>query len=253
MRPTIPQRLYKSTDLIDGFNPFDDLGFTLTADFACYRQFVLDGGPIPPSLEVRTAQADHDAAIADSLRRLLQDVGRSLVGFMGGHAAKRGGTAFADIAYLARELAAAGYLIVTGGGPGIMEAAHLGVAFSRNDAADLDKALGKLAKYPSYGDLDDLMEKDGTIKKTKKADVIKARDWLEAALEVRSYAPQILPISVAIPTWLYGAEPTMTFATHYAKYYQNSLREEALVNNSRAGIIYGQGGGGTMREVLPGR
>jgi hypothetical protein len=112
------------------------------------------------------------------------------------------------------------------------------------------KPLAKLAKYRAYGDLDDLMEKDGTIKKTRKADVIKARDWLEAALEVRSCAPQILPISVAIPTWLYGAEPTMPFATHYAKYYQNSLREEALVNNSRAGIIYGQGGGGTMRKVF---
>jgi hypothetical protein len=42
----------------------------------------------------------------------------------------------------------------------------------------------------------------------------------------------------------------MPFATHYAKYYQNSIREEALVNNSRAGIIYGRGGGGTMREVF---
>jgi len=42
----------------------------------------------------------------------------------------------------------------------------------------------------------------------------------------------------------------MPFATHYAKYFQNSLREEALVNNSRVGIIYGQGGGGTMREVF---
>jgi hypothetical protein len=104
MRPVIPQQLYKSTDLIDGFNPLDELGFTLTVDFARYRQFVLDGGPIPPSREVPTAQADHDAAIADALRRLLQDVGRSLVGIHGGHAAKRGGTAFTDIAYLAREL-----------------------------------------------------------------------------------------------------------------------------------------------------
>jgi hypothetical protein len=42
MRPVIPQQLYKSTDLIDGFNPFDELGFTLTVDFARYRQFVLN-------------------------------------------------------------------------------------------------------------------------------------------------------------------------------------------------------------------
>jgi hypothetical protein len=59
-----------------------------------------------------------------------------------------------------------------------------------------------------------------------------------------------MPVSLAIPTWLYGAEPTMPFATHYGKYFQNSIREEALIANSRAGIIYGQGGGGTLREIF---
>jgi predicted Rossmann-fold nucleotide-binding protein len=250
MRQTIPQRLYTASDLIEGFNPFDDLGFTLTRDFATFRQFAVDGGPVPPSLEVRTAQADHDSAIADALRRFLNEVRRPLVGIMGGHAAKRNGQAFADIARLAFELVQEGYLIVTGGGPGVMEAAHVGVAFSNNDAGDLDKALAKLAKYPDYGSLEDLFEADGTVRENKRPDLIKARDWLQAALEVRSNAPPIMPLSLAIPTWLYGAEPTMPFATHYAKYFQNSLREEALVNNSRAGIVYGQGGGGTMREVF---
>jgi predicted Rossmann-fold nucleotide-binding protein len=250
MHRAIPDRLYTASDLIDGFNPFDDLGFTLTRDFATFRQFAIDGGPVPPSLEVRTAQADHDAAIADALRRFLDEVRRPLVGIMGGHAAKRNGQAFADIARLAFELVQEGYLIVTGGGPGVMEAAHVGVAFSKNDAGDLDKALAKLAKCPDYGNLDDLFEPDGTVKNSKRPELIKARNWLQTALEVRSTAPPIMPLSVAIPTWLYGAEPTMPFATHYAKYFQNSLREEALVNNSRAGIVYGQGGGGTMREVF---
>jgi hypothetical protein len=40
------------------------------------------------------------------------------------------------------------------------------------------------------------------------------------------------------------------FATHYAKYFQNSIREETLILNSRAGVIYAQGGGGTVREVF---
>jgi predicted Rossmann-fold nucleotide-binding protein len=250
MRQVIPQRLYTASDLIDGFNPFDDLGFTLSRDFAIFRQFAIDGGPMPPSLEVRTAQADHDSAIADALRSFLNEVRRPLVGIMGGHAAKRNGQAFADIAHLAWELVQEGYLIVTGGGPGVMEAAHVGVAFSKNDVGDLVRALAKLAKYPNYGSLDDLFEPDGTVKQSKKSNLIKARDWLQAALEVRACAPPIMPLSLAIPTWLYGAEPTMPFATHYAKYFQNSLREEALVNNSRAGIVYGQGGGGTMREVF---
>src|ERR1700684_1806669 len=42
----------------------------------------------------------------------------------------------------------------------------------------------------------------------------------------------------------------MPFATHYGKYFQNSIREEALISNSRAGIIYGEGGGGTLREIF---
>ena len=42
----------------------------------------------------------------------------------------------------------------------------------------------------------------------------------------------------------------MPFATHYGKYFQNSIREEALVNNSRAGIVYAHGGGGTLREIF---
>jgi predicted Rossmann-fold nucleotide-binding protein len=250
MLPTMLQRLYAASDLLDGFNPFDDLGFTLTRDFEVFRQFVSDGGPVPSTLETRLVQARHDATIADALKRFLRDVGRPLVGFMGGHAAKRDSPAFSDIAKLAWSIAQDGYLVVTGGGPGVMEAAHVGVAFSRNGMDELERALAKLADTPNYGDLDDLFESDGSLKKSKRKDVMAARDWLAAALDVRSAAPSTLPLSLAIPTWLYGAEPTMPFATHYAKYYQNSLREEALVNNSRAGIIYGQGGGGTLREIF---
>lgn len=42
----------------------------------------------------------------------------------------------------------------------------------------------------------------------------------------------------------------MPFATAYAKYFQNSIREEALVTEARAGIIYARGGGGTIREIF---
>jgi predicted Rossmann-fold nucleotide-binding protein len=250
MTELAPGRLYTADDLIGGFNPWDEVGYTLTRDFSIFRRFVLDGGPVPPSLEVRKAQADHDADIADGLRQFLKDVRRPLVGFMGGHSVPRGSDAYADIARLARALARKKYLLVTGGGPGVMEAAHVGVAFSASPDGDLDTALKSLSKVPVFPLLEDLFDSDGSIFDIKMPDLERARDWLKVALEVRAMAPGTLPLSLAVPTWLYGAEPTMPFATHYAKYYQNSIREEALVNNSKAGIIYGQGGGGTMREVF---
>jgi hypothetical protein len=117
----IPHRFYRSEDLNDGFNPWDPLGFTLTNDFAIYRQFVVDGGPIPNSLDVRVRQASHDAGIGDALRTFLGNINRPLVGIMGGHGLDRDSCAFADVANLARALAQDGFLLVSGGGPGVME------------------------------------------------------------------------------------------------------------------------------------
>ena len=45
---------------------------------------------------------------------------------MGGHAELRGSGPYRMVAKLGRRLARAGRLIVTGGGPGVMEAANLG-------------------------------------------------------------------------------------------------------------------------------
>jgi predicted Rossmann-fold nucleotide-binding protein len=251
MSVSVPRLLYSAQDLLGGFNPWDPMGYALSQDFAIYREFVANGGPLPASLAIRAAQAEHDAAIADALRIFLKTVQRPLVGIMGGHSLARNHPTYKAIAYLARDLAREHFLLVTGGGPGVMEAAHLGVAFSSFDTVGpLDEAIGLMGKAPNAPALDDLFADDWTIRKDKLEAIAQARDWLKVALEVRAKAPAIVPVSLAIPTWLYGAEPTMPFATHYAKYFQNSLREEALVNNSRAGIIYGRGGGGTLREIF---
>lgn len=251
MIATIPNELYTADDLLGGFNPWDKMGYALSRDFAIYREFSSNRGPVPISLAVRRAQAEHDAAIAEALRAFLRTMQRPLVGIMGGHSLPRDHEAYAAIARLARELAREQFLLVTGGGPGVMEAAHLGVAFSSfDDSSVLDEAIHMLAAEPKAPSLDDLFAEDWTIRPEKIDALEKARKWLKVAMEVRKKAPPIIPVSLAIPTWLYGAEPTMPFATHYAKYFQNSLREEALVNNSRAGIIYGRGGGGTLREIF---
>lgn len=251
MTRIVPRQLYTADDLLGGFNQWDQLGYTLTRDFGIFRQYIADGGPVPSSIATRLAQAEHDAGIADALRLLLKNLQRPLVGVMGGHSVARNSQGYADIARLTFRLAREGFLLVTGGGPGVMEAAHVGVAFSStDDQRPLDAAIKALSEASEAPRLDGIFEDDGTIKPSKLDAVAYARKWLAVALEVRASAPRTLPVSLAIPTWLYGAEPTMPFATHYAKYFQNSLREEALINNSRAGIIYGRGGGGTMREIF---
>jgi predicted Rossmann-fold nucleotide-binding protein len=56
--------------------------------------------------------------------------------------------------------------------------------------------------------------------------------------------------SVGIPTWLYGHEPATPFATHIAKYFENSLREDGLLTIAKGGVIYTPGSAGTMQEIF---
>jgi hypothetical protein len=221
-----PQGLYTSDELLKGFDPADRRGFTRTHDFSVFRSFVMNGAAVPGSLAVRRDQAEHDASIGDGLRRFLTAHKKPLVGVMGGHGVLRNSGAYGDIARLTRHLAKK-YLIVTGGGPGVMEAAHVGVAFSTSPPAIFQKALERLALNPDFPALDGLLTDDGSIAGGMDEKLVQARDWLQAAREAKEMAPEDMPVSLAIPTWLYGAEPTMPFATHYGKYFQNSIRRSA--------------------------
>jgi hypothetical protein len=58
-----PDRLYTSSDLFDGYDPDDSMAFTKSWDFQTYRTYVADGGTTPKTLDIRRAQADHDAML----------------------------------------------------------------------------------------------------------------------------------------------------------------------------------------------
>jgi predicted Rossmann-fold nucleotide-binding protein len=55
---------------------------------------------------------------------------------------------------------------------------------------------------------------------------------------------------LAVPTWHYGHEPPTPFASHLAKYYQNSLREDGLLALAKYGIVYVEGKAGTLQEIF---
>ena len=56
--------------------------------------------------------------------------------------------------------------------------------------------------------------------------------------------------NLAIPTWFYGHEPTNVFASHIAKYFSNSLREDTLLAISLYGVIFAPGSAGTTQEIF---
>jgi hypothetical protein len=119
---------------------------------------------------------------------------------MGGHSVTRDNPAYREMAQLAAHLSDNGYLIVTGGGPGIMEAAHFGVSFSGPNGRRFDEALALLCKTPSFPDLGGLLNDDGSIAPNMEDKLRQARDWLAVSLEARHMIAGGLPISLAIPT-----------------------------------------------------
>ena len=56
--------------------------------------------------------------------------------------------------------------------------------------------------------------------------------------------------SLGVPTWFYGHEPATPFATHIAKFFVNSVREDTLLTIARGGIIFSPGSAGTIQEIF---
>ena len=94
----------------------------------------------------------HDHAITDALEHVLAIDGRKqrTVGIMGGHSCMRNTTRFREVAHLAHQLTKAGFYVITGGGPGVMEAGNLGAYMANATAEELDEALDILSVADKY-------------------------------------------------------------------------------------------------------
>jgi predicted Rossmann-fold nucleotide-binding protein len=212
--------LYTPDDLYRGLR---DGGYAATPDSQIYAWARASGRGETGML----AAALHDHAIDQALDERLRGV--RAVGVMGGHAVERGSDDYTAAAQLGGALTRAGLHVVTGGGPGAMEAANLGASLAAPGDAAVAEAVDMLRAAPSF-----------------RPDVT---PWAQTAFEVRDRFPDA-DGSTGIPTWFYGHEPPNVFATAIAKYFQNAVREDTLVRRCDAGVVFLPGAAGTVQEIF---
>jgi predicted Rossmann-fold nucleotide-binding protein len=229
--------LYTPAELFAGFDPDgppDSAGYAATLDAEVFRHVAATGGAQPTSIAESLAQRLHDHAITESLDAAL--AGTRPVAIMGGHDLERASAQYAMVATLARRLAREGYLLLSGGGPGAMEATHLGAWMAAYPDDELAAALAVLAPRPA-----------GNSPGGEYRDA----DWLHRAWQVRERWPEgVDNPSIGIPTWVYGHEPPAAFAGQLAKYFANSVREEGLLAVATHGVVFTPGSAGTVQEIF---
>jgi predicted Rossmann-fold nucleotide-binding protein len=217
--------LYSCEELMEGWSP--GAAHSVTLD-----------GRIYASVKQRKddldllAQRIHDHAIDRAVARFVAERPR-VVGIMGSSRSQPTDGAYEQVAHLARLLTRAGFLVASGGGLGIMEAANLGAFLAGCPQSDVDRAISELGQAPAFDRDDDAAQ----------------AAYLQAAVAIRErHAPG--SASLAIPTWVYSGEPISQFASAIAKYFANSIREDGLLAVALSGVVFAEGRAGTTQEIF---
>ncbi len=224
-----PGKLYEKEDLYGAYELGQPETYTKTFDKIVYNHFI-ETGKEADNIYETLARRLHDHSITNALYNFLAQYDeKKVVAIMGGHGLKRNSDDYKNIASLSKELSEDNYLMISGGGPGAMEATHVGAWFAGKKSEEFEKALQLLETAPTYKD----------------------RLWLDTAMQViKEYPRNKNYESLGIPTWLYGHEPPTPFASKIAKYFANSVREDGLLTVAKGGIIYSPGSAGTFQEVF---
>jgi len=209
---------------------YEETSPTISIDLEIYEHF--SKHKYNPSMMEALNQRIHDNSIDDALRDFLKpsdtgDYKVKSIGIMGGHGTLRTDEFFTKVAQTAQKLSRNGYLIMSGGGPGTMEAANLGAYMGRYSDEELLDAVELLSTAPHYTN----------------------EGFHECAMKVLEKYPNGEE-SLAIPTWFYGHEPSNVFASHIAKYFSNSIREDTLLAIAIHGILFAPGSAGTTQEIF---
>ena len=224
-----PAQMYSACTLYRGYNPKREESFLSCYDSRVYAHYIAQGKQAADIGET-LARSLHDHSVSDALHDMLAKYDeRDVVAVMGGHAVARTDEMYLTVARLSKLLTEQGKLMISGGGPGAMEATHLGAWMAGRADEELLQAVELLACAPKFEDA----------------------GWLSSAFEVMERYPRDEKYcSIGVPTWFYGHEPATPFASHIAKYFDNSIREDGLLAIAKGGVIYSPGSAGTMQEVF---
>ncbi len=221
-------KLYSATDLYEGYQLGKPGSYTYSYDYKVYQHY-LNKGKHTTDIREMLARTLHDHSMTNAMYDFLARFDeRCVVGIMGGHGLLRTEETYRQIVFVSKALTEAGCLMVSGGGPGAMEATHLGAWMAGYTETEINDAINILQKAPTFKD----------------------RFWLDTAFQVMTKYPHGEYASLGVPTWLYGHEPATPFATRIAKYFDNSIREDSILTIAKGGIIYSPGSAGTMQEIF---
>ena len=221
-------RLYTVDELMAGYRsdaPMQSLDARLAAH-------VKASGVPPVDVDEAIAQVVHDQGVDHALRAYVAASvanGRHIAGVMGGASTPRDAPAYGLAAQTAKALSEAGFLVATGGGLGIMEAGNLGAYFAGRTDDELHAAIDDLKRCPTYWGHE--------------------AEYVDGARLIAARRPAGAP-SLAVATWRFDSEPISQFATHIAKLFQNSVREDGLLSIANAGVAYFEGSFGTLQEIF---
>ena len=224
-------QLYTRATIYENFDYREPESYALTPDSIIYKYYMKTGAHQPESIHETLAQRLHDHSITDALTGCLEKYDKKLIiAVMGGHSLFLIDDDYRKVAFMTKRLSEQGFVLLSGGGPGAMEATHLGAYFHGRSPEDLENALELLSEAPSYSD----------------------KYWLSKAFEVIEKYPKHSGVEndIGIPTWMYGHEPPTPFASKIAKYFANSVRGEGLLALAKGGIIYSPGSAGTIQEIF---
>ncbi len=228
---TSVSELYTKEILYNGSDYQDEESYYQTYDRVVYDHYNETGKGNPSTIYESLARRLHDHSITDALTDKLNAIdSEKVIAIMGGHSLSRESEDYFKIVKIAKELAEKDYFLLSGGGPGAMEATHLGVWFAEREMHEIEEALEILKKAPTYDH----------------------EYWLSTAFELIEKYPRKVnkQQDIGIPTWLYGHEPPTPFASKIAKYFANSVREEGLLALAKGGVIYAPGSAGTIQEIF---